>query len=182
MGTEFGATHMARNTWDKHAYTLAPLKANGGSRRCRHPRTSTCWTRWPTRSATRWTPSIAIQVEPRMVSAPSPPTIDMYPGDVSRGVDAASFGVDEHGKGEFLFTVRARVNENDADANQDLLLAFMDDVNPLSIAAALDDDPTLGGLAHDLDCIDPTGYVLYPFGGETLLGFQFTCRVLRADS
>ena len=30
MGSEFGATHMARNTWDKHAYTLAPLKEQWG--------------------------------------------------------------------------------------------------------------------------------------------------------
>lgn len=121
---------------------------------------------------------VDVQVEPRMVSAPSPPTIDMYPGDLSRGTEAASFGVD----GEHLFTVRARVNENDPVANQDLLLAFMDDVNALSVALALLDDPTLGGLAASLDCVDPTGYVLYPVGGETLLGFQFTCKVIRAES
>lgn len=30
LGSEFGPTHMARNTWDKHAYTLAPLKAQWG--------------------------------------------------------------------------------------------------------------------------------------------------------
>ena len=121
---------------------------------------------------------IDVQVEPRMVSAPSPPTIDMYPGDVSRGREASAFGLE----GEHLFTVRARVNDNDVVANQDLLLAFMDDINDLSIAMALLDEPTLGGIASSLDCVDPTGYVQYPFGGETLLGFQFTCKVIRADS
>lgn len=30
LGSEFGATHMARNTWDKYAYTLAPLKDSWG--------------------------------------------------------------------------------------------------------------------------------------------------------
>ena len=30
VGTEFGATHIARNTWDKYAYTLAPLKDRWG--------------------------------------------------------------------------------------------------------------------------------------------------------
>ena len=40
---------------------------------------------------------------PRYVAAPgSYPCIDMYPGDVSRGTDAAAFGL----HGEFLFTVR----------------------------------------------------------------------------
>ena len=125
---------------------------------------------------------VAVQVEPRMVNAPTPPTVDMYPGDVSRGTDAASFGVLPSGGGEWLFTVRARVSENDDVANQDLLLAFMDEVNDLSLARALDDDITLGGIATSLECRDPSGYVLYPFGQETLLGFQFTVAVIRADS
>jgi hypothetical protein len=30
LGSEFGATHLARNSWDKHAYTLAPLKNQWG--------------------------------------------------------------------------------------------------------------------------------------------------------
>ena len=30
LGSEFGPTHMARNTWDKHAYSLAPLKQQWG--------------------------------------------------------------------------------------------------------------------------------------------------------
>ena len=30
MGSEFGAVHLARNSWDKHAYTLAPLKTQWG--------------------------------------------------------------------------------------------------------------------------------------------------------
>lgn len=30
LGGEFGATHMARNTWEKHAFTLAPLKQQWG--------------------------------------------------------------------------------------------------------------------------------------------------------
>lgn len=131
------------------------------------------------RSAVASVTDLDVQVEPRMVSAPTPPTVDMYPGDVSRGTDAAAFGV----RGEFLFTVRARVATNDSDAQQDLLLAFMDDLNDLSLAAALETDTTLGGLADSLDCLDPTGYVLYPYGDHPpLLGFQFTCRVIRADS
>ena len=121
---------------------------------------------------------VDVQVEPRLVPNPSPPTVDMYPGDVSRGTEAAAFGVN----GEFLFTVRARVDTNDHEANQDLLLAFMDDINDLSLPMALLDEPTLGGLASDLDVVDATGFVSYPFGNETLIGFQFTCKVIRADS
>lgn len=132
------------------------------------------------RTAVEAVTDVAVQVEPRMVAAPTPPTIDMYPGDSSREGESAAF---DDLNGAFLFTVRARVSMNDADAQQDLLLGFMDDVNPLSLALALTDDKTLGGLANTLDCVDPTGYTLYPYGaGETLLGFQFTCRVLRGNS
>jgi hypothetical protein len=119
-----------------------------------------------------------MQIVGRMVSSPTPPTIDMYPGDLSRGTDAAAFGT----QGEHLFTVRARVNDSDSGGNQDLLIGFMDENNALGIAAALTSDTTLGGLATSLDCIDPTGYVTYPFGDQSLIGFQFTCKVIRADS
>jgi hypothetical protein len=30
IGSEMGATHLARNSWDKYAYDLAPLKAQWG--------------------------------------------------------------------------------------------------------------------------------------------------------
>lgn len=124
------------------------------------------------------TTDIDVQVEPYRVADPSPPTVDMYPGDAARGTEAAAFGV----KGEFLFTVRARVPGNDPAANQALLNALLDDVDPLSVPLALEDDITLGGLASSLECIDPTGLVLYPYGQEVLPGRQFTCRVIRADS
>ena len=122
--------------------------------------------------------SFTVQVEPRLVFAPSPPTVDMYPGDLARGTEARAFGTE----GEFLFTVRCRVNPNDADANQDILLGMMDDVNALSVPMALLDEPTLGGLAADVDVRDVTGFNLYPFGADSLVGFQFTAVVIRADS
>jgi hypothetical protein len=121
---------------------------------------------------------LAVQVEPFHVADATPPTVDMYPGDVARGTEAAAFNVD----GEFLFTVRVRVPGNDAEANMRLLNAFIDDIDALSIPLAILDDTTLGGLATSVDCIDPTGLVLYPYGGEVLPGRQFTCKVIRADS
>jgi hypothetical protein len=123
---------------------------------------------------------IDIQVEPYWIADPSPPTIDMYPGDVARGTEAQAFGTD----GEFLFTVRVRVPANDPVENQATLNALMDDVDPLSVAAALEDEPTLGGLAMslDIDAATVTGLTLYQYGSESLPGRQFTCRVIRGDS
>lgn len=121
---------------------------------------------------------LAVQVEPYMVADPTPPTVDMYPGDVARGTEAAAFGL----KGEFLFTVRVRVPGNDPVENQAILNAMLDDVDPLSVPLALEDDRSLGGIATSLECVDPTGIVLYTYGQDVLPGRQFTCRVIRADS
>lgn len=122
---------------------------------------------------------VDVEVYGRYVaSPPSYPAIDMFPGDLSRGTEARAFGTE----GEFLFTVRVRVQTNDADENQELLLNMMDDINALSVPMALLDEPTLGGLAGGLDVVDPTGLVPYGLGEDAPIGFQFTAKVVRADS
>ena len=124
---------------------------------------------------------VDVQVEPRMVLNPTPPTIDIYPGDDAR--DPSSAGFDDVAGGYF-FTVRARVSTADADAGQDLLLAFMDDTDDLCLAVALLDEPTLNGYASSLDVRSVTGYRLFehPSGEGAYLGFQFTTLVLPAES
>jgi hypothetical protein len=124
---------------------------------------------------------VAVQVEPRMILSPTPPSIDLYPGESSR--DAASAAFDDV-NGGYLFTVRARIDTRDNTAGQDLLLAFMDDTDDLCLALALLDDPTLNGLAASIDVRDPTGYIVYPepTGEGAWLGFQFTALVIAAES
>ena len=124
---------------------------------------------------------VDVQVEPRMVLSPTPPTIDIYPGDAARDGESAAF---DDVNGGYLFTVRARVNTADQDAGQDLLLAFMDDTNDLCIALALLDEPTLNGYASSIDVRDVSGYRLFehPSGDGAYLGFQFTALVLAANS
>ena len=124
--------------------------------------------------------NIYVQVEPRMVINPTPPSIDIYPGAVGRDQQTAAFGDD----GGYLFTVRARVSTADNEAGQDLLLRFMDDTDDMCIGLALADEPTLGGYASSLDIRDVTGYLPYDsIGNEgALLGFQFTAVVLPAES
>lgn len=123
---------------------------------------------------------VDVQVEPLMVLNPTPPCVDMWPGDTARDMPSAAFDDD----GGFWFTIRARVSTADSVAGQLLLLALMDDVNPLSLGQALYDEPTLGGIASDLSITNQTGYVLFPDPGAegTLLGAQWTVLVMRADS
>lgn len=124
---------------------------------------------------------VDIQVEPRMILSPSPPSIDIYPGEQSRDSETAAF---DDVNGGYLFTVRARINTTDDVAAQDLLLAFMDDTDDLCLALALLDDPTLNALASDVDVRNPTGYIVYPepTGEGAWLGFQFTALVIPANT
>lgn len=124
---------------------------------------------------------VDVQVEPRMVLNPTPPTIDIYPGDSARDQFSAAF---DDIDGGYFFTVRARVNTADTEAGQDLLLAFMDDTNDLCLAQALYDDKTLNGYASSVDVRDVSGYRLFehPSGEGAYLGFQFTALVLAGQS
>lgn len=120
-----------------------------------------------------------IQVEVGWVFNPSPPTIDLYPGDPSRDPTTASFaGEDGPYDGGYEITVRARVPTADTTEGQRLLIQMMDDASDLSIAAALYEDPTLNGHASSLYVRPSSGYRDY----EGVLGFQFTCLVLAAQS
>jgi hypothetical protein len=121
---------------------------------------------------------VAVQVEPRWVVNPTPPTIDMFPADPSTDPELRAFG---EMLGGDLVTVRARVDMSDNTASQDLLLAFMDDEDPLSIAAALQEDKTLGGYASSLDVRDRSGYVRVLEGGD-YLGCLWQVVVIKARS
>lgn len=120
---------------------------------------------------------VAVQVEPRWVVNPTPPCVDIYPADPSTDQELRAF---TDLLGEPLFTVRARVGLTDNVAQQDLLLAFMDDTDPLSIAAALEDG-NLGGLAASVDVRTQSGYVRVVEGGD-YLGCLWQVIVTRATS
>ena len=120
---------------------------------------------------------IAVQVEDRMVLNPTPPCIDMWPADPSEDPSFAGFGEIDGGE---VFTIRARVSTADNTAGQDLLLAFMDDEDPLSIGAALFSDDTLNGWAQTLHVQARSGYVLVP--DQSNEGALWTVTVVKGDS
>lgn len=125
--------------------------------------------------------NLDVQVEDRMVLNPTPPTIDIWPGDPSVDQSFASFG---EPMGADIFTLRGRVSTADSRAGQDLLLALMDDEDPLSLAAALDSDQTLGGLTTSLDITNVTGFVLIPDTSSegAHLGCLWAITVIKARS
>lgn len=122
-----------------------------------------------------------VQVEHRMVLTPSPLTIDMYPGDLSRSEDSAGF---DDISGAYIFTVRARINTPDFDAAYDILLELMDDEDDLCIAQALYSDTTLNGHATSIDVREFSGMRAFehPNGVDAFLGCQWTVFVIPAKS
>lgn len=125
------------------------------------------------------------QVEPRMVLSPTPPAIDIYPADPARDLDTRAHGqTSEHTEGGHIFNVRARVAPNDHEANQEVLLALMDDEDDLCLVQALYDDPTLGGHASDVSLLNESGFVLVPTidGANVHIGLIWTFLVIPARS
>jgi hypothetical protein len=122
-----------------------------------------------------------VQVLPRRMGNPTPPSIDMWPGNGGEMRDYASAGFQTVG-GALLFTVRARVAAADSEAQQELLYSFCDDDDPLCVAAALMDDQTLGGYAASVDVRGPSEPTIYQdvIGDPPLLGAQW--RVLVEDA
>lgn len=122
-----------------------------------------------------------VQVEPRWIVAPTPLAVDVIPGTIGRDPETAGFG---DITGGYFLTVRARVNTPDYDGPYDIIVALMDDNNDLSLAAAVADDPTLGGYATSLDLRDFTGLQAYERvdGSGADLGFQFTVLAIPAES
>jgi hypothetical protein len=120
---------------------------------------------------------IAVQVEPRWVVNPTPPCIDIYPGDPSTDPEFRSF---HDAFGAELITVRARVDMGDTVAGQDLLLAFMDDDDPLSVVEAIREDYTLGGIA-DVDVRSRSGFVRFVEAGDHM-GCLWGLVVVKARS
>jgi hypothetical protein len=121
---------------------------------------------------------IAVQVEPRWVVNPTFPCVDMYPGDPSTDQTVAAFGeiiADE------LVNVRARIDVTGAEETQNVLLALMDDEDPLSVMLAVEDDQSLNGIASSVSVRSRSGYVAFSADGS-VIGCLWTVEVIKARS
>lgn len=118
-----------------------------------------------------------LQVDGRLIPNPTPPAVDIYPGDPFQ--EALAYGP---GNNKLNLTVRARVSTSDNEAGQDLLLAMMDPEASLSMAQAIMSDRTLGGTVGKLNVAEgPSAFgVFQDSGGQgSLLGCTWTVLVVR---
>lgn len=114
-----------------------------------------------------------LQVEPRMVFNPTPPSIDVYPAEVF----TETIAFDER---EFHFMVRVRVGTAENEGGQDLLLTMMDPRSAESVEGAILSDPTLGSTVDDISLTAQTGFGVFPAvaaGEGSLLGCTWDVTV-----
>jgi hypothetical protein len=121
-----------------------------------------------------------IQVDGKLVSNPTPPCIDIYPGDPF--LERSTFG--PGGGYEALLTIRARVTTADQQDGQALLLELLDPRGPASLLAALETDATFAGTVDDSTVESVSGFLPYEApsaagGGVSgaLLGAEWRLRV-----
>jgi hypothetical protein len=117
-----------------------------------------------------------LQLYPYLNINPTPPSIDVYPGDPFQ--TGLGYGPDR----ELFFTVRARVSTADAEEGQKLLLELLEP--NAGVEAALIADQTLGGavssLAVALDGVSGLRqYVTDTPTGGSLLGCEWRVQVLQ---
>jgi hypothetical protein len=105
---------------------------------------------------------VGLQITAFMNPTPTPPSIDVYPADVS-GLPVSQNGWEE------MVTVRARMTTPDDRAAQEVLFSMMDVSGPTSVIELLTVDPTLGGVVGGSAVDERSGFQPYPgdyFGCE----------------
>lgn len=119
-----------------------------------------------------------LQLYPYLNVNPTPPSIDMYPGDPFQ----ASLGFDKQGNRErkLYFTIRARVSTADQEGGQKLLLELLDPNGGLEDALVV--DQTLGGVCSAVAVTEDgvTGirqYITDTPTGQSLLGCEWRVEV-----
>ena len=110
-----------------------------------------------------------LQVHGWLNANPTPPSIDIYPGDPF--LDGGGFGSRDQWA---YFTVRARVSTADQDAGQQRLLRLLDTGDPASVQAAL--EKTVG-VVPDGGVTGFREYLDQPVDGGRLLGCEWRVQV-----
>lgn len=116
-----------------------------------------------------------LTVYPTLSANPTPPAIDIYPGEPFQtriGMGA--------GNNELVFVVRARVNTPDHEGAQETLLALLDPFADTSVAQTIEADTTLGGaVGYAAVTAGPSQYGIFtdPSGAGSFLGCTWTVTV-----
>ena len=116
-----------------------------------------------------------LNVYPMLEANPTPPAIDVYPGNPFQEQQASG-----KGNKRLNFNVRGRVNTPDNEGAQELLLSMMDPQGTASVEQALLEDRTLSGTVGYLSVDGPTDYGVFvePNGAGAFLSCTWTVQVI----
>lgn len=116
-----------------------------------------------------------LQVDGQLIPSPTPPAVDVYPGDPFQEQTAMG-----RGNNVLFFTVRVRVSTAENAGGQALLLSMMDPEANTSMAQAILSNRTLGGVVERVANVEgPSAYgVFLDSGGDgRLLGCTWRVQV-----
>jgi hypothetical protein len=130
--------------------------------------------------------ALAAQIQSRLSSAitdlqvvaigpfpnPTPPCIDIYPGDPF--TEQVGFG---QGNKAYNFVIRCRVCLPDDEAGKRFLLSMMDPISSTSVAAAIEYDRDLGSVVENLVVGDASGYGEWRVPDGSLMGCTWPVTV-----
>lgn len=91
-----------------------------------------------------------------VASNPSPPCLQIWPSEIP--AYHKTFGVSTARLAEVQFTVQAIVTMGTDVGGQQIMDELLDADGARSVSAAVESDPTLGGLSHDVYCTSNGGY------------------------
>lgn len=115
--------------------------------------------------------SLGVQSTGYLVASPTPPVIEVYPGEVNyddtlqRGVDTA------------LFMVRVSVATSLDRGAQERLDEYLGRTGAASVKALVEADRTLGGVVKDLRVESATGHQVASVEGTLVLSATWSVRV-----
>lgn len=116
-----------------------------------------------------------LQQSAYVLAQPTPPAVEVMPGPIDYDL-AMGRGLDRRN-----FTVRAFVGLTGDIGAQKLLDKLLAKDGPQSIKAAIESDPTLGGVVDDLHVRRNTGYRVFVKGSDQVLGSEWEIEVLESD-
>lgn len=114
---------------------------------------------------------LKIQSTGYMLSAPTPPTIEVFPGTTSYD---SSF---QRGMDEALWMVRITVAVSLEEAAQRKLDEYLERAGSASVKALIESDRTLGNKVKDLRVEEATGHQVAIVDARQVLSASWTVRV-----
>ena len=115
--------------------------------------------------------SLGIQSTGYLVSSPTPPTIEVFPGITTYD---STF---QRGMDEAIFQVRITVAVSLEEAAQRKLDEYLDRSGSNSVKTLIESDRTLGGVVKDLRVEEVTGHQVAIVDARQVLSATWTVRV-----